>query len=406
MAVSNIPVLSTDYPFFSWEDWLGSLAALVPGGFTYEFEKECWNAIVNKVAEVVADSGLEWDSAYSTAEDALITEEFGDLYAKAANSLRHNMDNAVPVLRWGWANDPAFRGYIGRKDFRGVDEYGDARADDVYPEYIVELVDRLNFLISVLTGEKALIIQGKGLSQTLSSCDLVVRESLPLYAIGMSKSLSRTDEIVALQSIPIFGAGYSRSLSKADLIARKSVSISPINRPSRSLYKADIDVLKSASIVPEKSISKTLAKCALELMRVIEITAKAKSKSLCFVNPVALPALGISGAGRSVSISKVDLSVEQSLPIYAKGTAKAKSSAALTMVSSAPVEGTGKSQSLSKCEADTLPSVSMSAKGVSKTLCRVSLDTAWIPPVWVDGGLWIRQSHSVTQNENGELVIV
>ena len=33
------------------------------------------------------------------------------------------------------------------------------------------------------------------------------------------------------------------------------------------------------------------------------------------------------------------------------------------------------------------------------------LDTAWLPPVWVNGGLWIRQAYAVTQYENGELEV-
>lgn len=42
---------------------------------------------------------------------------------------------------------------------------------------------------------------------------------------------------------------------------------------------------------------------------------------------------------------------------------------------------------------------------LSGVACRVSLDTAWLPPVWVDGGLWIRQAYSVVQNEDGSLEV-
>jgi hypothetical protein len=44
-------------------------------------------------------------------------------------------------------------------------------------------------------------------------------------------------------------------------------------------------------------------------------------------------------------------------------------------------------------------------KYMANVLLQSSVSTAWYPPIWTNGGLWIRQSHSVTQNEIGELVI-
>lgn len=145
----NIPVLDSNYPLFDWDDWPDSYAALVSGGLTAEFEKECWNAIVDTLADALETAGIPWDSSYTSTSATRITEEYGDLYAKMMNSLRHNIDRPAP-LGWAWANDSSFRGYIGREDFRGVDDYGEVGSDEVYPEYIKELVRKLNLLIEIM----------------------------------------------------------------------------------------------------------------------------------------------------------------------------------------------------------------------------------------------------------------
>lgn len=41
----------------------------------------------------------------------------------------------------------------------------------------------------------------------------------------------------------------------------------------------------------------------------------------------------------------------------------------------------------------------------SKATCKASLDTAWLPPVWVNGGLWIRQAHTIVHREDGSLEV-
>ena len=41
----------------------------------------------------------------------------------------------------------------------------------------------------------------------------------------------------------------------------------------------------------------------------------------------------------------------------------------------------------------------------SKTAVACTIDTAWYPPEWIDGGLWIKQTHNAIQNEKGDLII-
>lgn len=158
MALQNIPVLSTDYPLFDWADYQSCRNALIPDGQTAEFKKETWNAIIDTLSAALAAAGIEWDSKYTTAAGAKITKEYGDLTAAAFNSIRHNIDKPLPI-GWAWAWNPEFRGYIGREDFHGFDEYG-ASCDYVYAEYIIELVRKLNLLLEVMRGtkDKSLVI--------------------------------------------------------------------------------------------------------------------------------------------------------------------------------------------------------------------------------------------------------
>ena len=152
MALQNIPVLSSDYPLFDWADYQSCRNALIPDGQTAEFKKETWNAIIDTLADALAAAGIVWDSKYTTADGAKITKEYGDLTASAFNSIRYNIDKPLPI-GWAWAWNPDFRGYIGREDFRGCDEYGES-GDYVYAEYIIELVRKLNLLIEVMRGTK------------------------------------------------------------------------------------------------------------------------------------------------------------------------------------------------------------------------------------------------------------
>lgn len=405
MAVSNIPVLSPDYLPFDWNDWLNSLAALVPGGSTSDFEKECWNAIVSKVADVVIDSGLDWDSKYTTIAGAKITEVYGDLYAKAFNSLRHNIDNAVPVLRWGWANDPAFRGYIGRKDFRGVDEYGENAADDVYPEYFIELVNRLNFLITVLTGESASIMCGNGLAYSTDSAYLVPRPAEPLMAEGQGLSTSEAmllpriaaplfvkGEILAslykakMQSPhagPMEHASHITFLDNASVQAAKAGHLGECLQHIQSLNEALIEAFKSHYIVASGyAITNSDGEVTSAVAE--RITAEETSKSTTDAECTAASGQAVFGQGAAESVGFSDLTSAESYPIRAGGFVATTAESFISAPQSAAAAG----------------------GGIAVSLSESSVSSAWYPPVWVEGGLWIRQSHSVTQNENGELVIV
>lgn len=169
-GIETIPVLDANYPLFSWDDWPESRAALVPGMPTKHFQRVTWNAIVDTVNSVLAKAGIEWfdprfhdrwDEVPYTVEDSKILRPYGQIRADAFNTVCNNVDLGTPV-RWSWHVDQGSRGYIGRPRFKGTTIiYDDEGAienvlygDHVYPEYILELVNRVNLMIELLRGSK------------------------------------------------------------------------------------------------------------------------------------------------------------------------------------------------------------------------------------------------------------
>lgn len=175
------PDLSSRFQTFDWDDHPDSRDALISDGPTTDFDNETWNAIVSLLAEALDDSGIGWDNRYTTASEAKL-DPYENLSAKIFNSVRYNINRVVPI-HFDWATDPNFRGYVGREDFRGYDTYGE-NSDDVYPEYIFELVYRLNQFIEILKGNMAAVLEfGEGIISE-STSDVYLREGTPFTLAG------------------------------------------------------------------------------------------------------------------------------------------------------------------------------------------------------------------------------
>lgn len=153
----NIPCIDSDYPLFDWADWPNSKAALVKGTPTKQFEIACWDDIVTKLIILQNDAGYSWNDAYTDASGAVIQRSAGGqgkFRAACFNSTRNNID-ALIALPWQWEKNPAFRGYIGHKDMVGLSTVSSvSKADKLYPEYILLLVERMNLLIRILRGDE------------------------------------------------------------------------------------------------------------------------------------------------------------------------------------------------------------------------------------------------------------
>lgn len=381
MALNDIYVLPSGFPLFDWSVWPDSEAALIPGGFTHEFEKECWNAIVNLLSVALSEAGESWDSKYTTPTKAKIFEEYGALYADAINSVFHNIDNAVPVLRWNWAHDRNFRGYIGRKEFHGVAGYGEKGADSVYPEYILELVDRLNFLIRIMTGEAATVAQGRGLSL---SVDSVLARSVPSLPIDGIRGISLSKSLVSVGSFPSIAAqirGLSASKSIVKLRSWQAIQPQPKHSKSMSFSQAAVHSKESISAKPKPSLSKSLNH--------VRIFA-------------GQPVFWKLSKELSKTISRLTVRTAETSHIKPQAMSTSKGVLNLTDGTSAPVVGYDISRSSSRCAIDQIHSTSVEMREISKSHGFAVLGTAWYPPIWDNGGLLFTQvQQNATWLEDG-----
>lgn len=415
MALSNTPVLPADYDLFDWNDWPDSFAALVSGGPTSEFEKECWNAIVTKLAEALEDGGLSWDSKYTTAENALITEEYGDLYAAAINSIRHNIDHPVP-LDWKWAKDRSFRGYIGREDFKGVDAYGEDEADDVYPEYIIELVRRLNLLLEIMRCDGNHVGAFDAADLTATDSHTTIRQASG-FEIGNGSGVSFTTYLNTA-----IHAGFAAQII-ADLIPASTDYLTLNARPGSGVYVSP--VLKSVSTdctIPRARLGSgsptspvtEAAKTSYFKPFVFYgwpayVEAKKENNSITDSDVTAKGGEASPVSGSDASKTSDDTTVRAAGSICVQSIEIART---YPQVTARPADGLQvKSQEHVNTPADATVTPGQSAQikyigAVEVPYTKVTIYSAWLPPIWVDGGLWIRQSHGVTQNEIGELVIM
>ncbi len=386
--VYSLPALQTSYALFSWSDWPDSYDALVSGGEVADFEKECWNAIVSKLSNALTTAGDSWNSQYTTAAEAQVTEAYGALSAEMFNSVRYNVQKLVP-LAWAWAKRSSFRGYVGREDFKGVGTYGDSAADDVYPEYFKELVRRLNLLIEILrdTADLADILPKAQNLYTDSSIKFYTRKALPVYP---KDSFITVDDYCRLRkgkSAPISYQGAVRTDPYCKMRARECARIKL--RPSYAV-----------------KASGTLSMMKIKRLQV-NFGAGGAAYSHGTANVRGVEGYPLTLIGESVSNGTLDLTRGSSAPITI--LAPVVSGAEVEIVQREPLAtaATVAAETTSACTAEMLRAASFKAVGRCKTgVKRAVLGTAWYPPKWVNGGLWIRQSHSVTQNEAGELVIV
>lgn len=154
--MKDFTILESGFPEWSWESSNGEASAIDTAvayyaitnqGDVYSFGHNVWNDIVSLLERALTESGIGWDAKYCTAEEAKVYGEFGILTAKAFNSLRHNI--SVMNTTWRWTDNSSIKGYTGRLDFKGYTDVG-SNADLLYGNYIVELVEKLNTLISIL----------------------------------------------------------------------------------------------------------------------------------------------------------------------------------------------------------------------------------------------------------------
>lgn len=240
-GLTEIPVLPSDYPLFSWDDWPDSRAALVPGTPTKFFAKETWNAIVDAINDALSIAGVDWydprltdDWEPYTVDDSKILRPYGQLTAVAFNTVCDNVDIGTPS-QWGWAMHEDFRGYVGRPRFKGTtityDEDGAIvkmkYGDNVYPEYILELVRRVNLMLGLMRG------------------------TVPTLARDVEIDTKTKVEYKGVKSQPGVRIQYSylmRSKISPPKAELHRSAISDVESKSKSLYYYNIEMLNAGGI--------------------------------------------------------------------------------------------------------------------------------------------------------------
>lgn len=395
--IQTLPALDRNHPLFNWDDHQTSYNALVSGGQCAEFQKETWNAIVDALHDALTSAGLEWDSHYATYEGAHITDRYGALSAAAFNATRANI-GVLFGIGWGWAVDPTFRGYVGRKDFRGV---ASGNPDDVYPEYILELTRGLNLFLEVLRGtaDMAYGAHQHDISVPWES-DLLVRRSAPLAFADSSESdvhggaVARPSAPLAV-SDQIFSE-YSANLRKCLAKALGDFRYRSKSQHSATAFARIVSVLRYTGHLARSDVS-----AAMDMFSALYLESRYGSASIEQCGGVALPSVPASWSGISNATQSGTLAMPEAEPM--KSTYRAKTAYNAAILPREPIGVGGGDLSVTGHIAvpDKLFPRYIGANAKVESASSVVIDSAWYPPVWVDDTLWIRQIH-----DDGEIEVI
>lgn len=425
-TLMELPLLSGSFPLFSWVDWPDSYAALYSGGYTANFEKECWNDIVDTLEAALHEAGFKWQNDYTTVSGAQISRSYGALYAEMFNSVRHNIDR-LTLLGWDWAKEPTFYGYVGREDFNGVSTFGSA-ADEMYYTYLLELVRRLNVLINVLKGEVVKYISGSG--QIRITYDETIRK-------GQSAPISYSRAFQLTDCDALIRAGRSGVIRPKDAYLRTSDSGNIL--PGRAGIVRSLTKVSAGSVLsanpdasrPVKSLTQVAGKSDATILAarpgwIFEDVALS-TDSDALVRPgdgvpligtaeaeadgaaLVLPDSSIPFAGSTGTEAEGEVYVRNpsSTLIEIKGDGAAAGETNILPEASIPVRTVTRVGT--SADGGIRPDVGASAGGTGFVAMGtdVKVDIAWYPPVWLaPGELLIIQAWDETNLNNGVLEVI
>lgn len=158
--IQMLPLLPPDWGTWKWDE--GNLSAtteqtqqsyqtLIEKGLCANFSRFVWNDIVDLTANALEAAGIPWDSRYGSVESCKITDQMGAFMANMFNGVATNI-NRLGLFRWKWEVNYKDQSYLGRPYVYGASTHGE-KADNIYAMYILELVKRLNWFLSVLKDE-------------------------------------------------------------------------------------------------------------------------------------------------------------------------------------------------------------------------------------------------------------
>ena len=409
MGFDTIPAIPADFPLYDWSDWQQSRNALAPGIKTKQFQIAAWNAIVDGLANAITAAGQTWDTTYTTAAGAKISFSDAKLYARKFNSVRRNIDRQMH-LDWPWAVRTDSRGYVGREDFQGRQDVGKA-CDKVYPEYILELVRKLNLLLEIMRGtgpiryaDTAQLIRAlidadakSGIGARVdyrhnASTDILTSgarsgKSVRMAASSASKSIRRTD-VQPKAAVPVSCSHVIPSLLSASGRSRVSAPAELEMPDIHSMAEADAMAIKRQNIAHisalrrSDTVSMPDAKTGESVLASMGCMTAHPSMETEIRNglPLHMDAAAVSGSAARAEPQK-------GLPRHVSANLTGNSAASAVLAKQKPVR------------------IECAGRSVATVICP-AVDTGWLTPKWVNGGLWIQQVHDApVQRENGELEV-
>ena len=404
MPLNQIPVLPESYPLFDWADYQSSRDALVKGTPTKQFAVAAWNALVDDLEGALSGAGIAWDETYTTAAGARISTTPGKLTSDAFNSVRLNIDRPAP-LGWQWALNENFRWYIGREEMRGVATHGKDR-DRVFPEYIIELARKLNVLIEIMRGTALLSDAEISQPSRLNiQPGVLSKQSAPVNGERISAIHAEIQGTSAPGAI-VDGSdckSYTTTQPKVEAGIGQS-TVATIKNPS--LIQANGNARESRPLGTAHVKSGTISTSEMEHNRCVDCSAEWLASSVTDFSAGAAQISPVIGESYSKALMAAEPGVAEALA--AESQKKMYSIMESEMGQREPIPAAGIAYSKAAVSSMAVPTKAAdtgAVKYAANVLGRFTVSNAWYPPVWVDGGLWIRQSHGVTTNENGELVI-
>ena len=405
------PVLPTNYSLFSWLNWPQSRDALSQGGVVSGFEKDCWNAIVDKLYHTIMDAGLVWKHPETPPDLLKIHSYGGELRASAMNAF---LDEIFCLARFPfvWEGDRTFRGYTGRRHFKGVAEHG-INADILYPEYILEVVRRINLLIQIMRG------WGPELEQIAFSNILTSTEVNRKIEWGLAAPFAK-EEAVSVDYIEPPGRGGISGVLETDpqgMAAEYSAKMDKGKRRPFSGTEGTITRTKSVNIPQSKGVAATPGAASgktdytgdkfssIKVSPLPQTVGQAASRVRSLRILSGIPRWVVFNADTIASDGTAAPDSGYAMLTYPRGFAGVSEAAEIAGAPEGRACGRGYSATRPATSFWLKKNVPVAVVEKSASKATAAIGTAWLPPVWIDGGLWIRQSHSVTQNENGELVI-
>lgn len=397
MPINTIPILSEDYPLFDWDDYPLSYYALAEGELVSGFQKETWNAIIDKALAALSATGMSWDTTYTTAANAKVTKAYGPLSAEMFNSVRHNLDCLTPV-GWGWAKKPNMRGYIGRTDFNGYSKYG-LSCDLFYAEYLLELVRRLNLTLSIMKGTANLnemVAPVQSLSQSFHG--LAIGKSSPMefsepsfssFVCGIRSAKSGSMEYMdKAKSLHLATAADVRVKRMLGMQLAKSLSYGKQAAPFVKNLKDHSDLILSLSQAAMEIFNCQYLSSAYGMAETLVKT------SLTVPEPYRLETQTNAAANISATAITVD-------PFAMDGDVISEAKTNATVKTPWCIQG--KAQFLSKAKHSTVFDRNrprrMSGTWLGRSSYLAYMDSAWYPPIWINGKLYIRQAYEANLND-------